>query len=722
MTTIAAGMTPSEFIAAMNSNFYDIDILEVTDITAIAASSTPTIIDANFDSLNGNNPNPVTVIPIAAGMSGANFISSLNSNFTNIENSIPATFLQDNEIYVSNDGDDGGLGTLASPYLTLAKVQTVLADSTKVLLKKGDEFEGKLDLSGLYNICIDSYDSGVLPKIKGTKAVTGWTDEGDNIWSKQDDDFPTEITNVFIGGVRALLANIAAGQATGVTTVGAVSTITDSVLSDADGYWDGAEIYIQYYSWFYDMQRVVSYASKTFTFGTVIIVATPVPPKIGDYYIIQNHKNCLTTQDTWAFHTDTKTLYVYSVAQPANVTVSYGDDLIYADNVRNLQIKNVEIYGATRCGVYLKNSIHLDINNIEINYSGIDGLVILDTQSAEIKDNELYEQKSNGILLSDIKNLDFQDNVIDRCDYVRGEERYIDNISRGINGYGVAIWDCPENICKYNEISNCGYSGLSNASHGDNDNFLVQYNYIHTVNFNHADGGAIYIPGTATSHGIVSDNILIEGSGVGVYVDETSVDECDINNNFIANFVNNLRLHYAPKVNFHDNTLYADARTVSSNANIFMSTAPSINNIINNNYFIHSKDEIYATNIDVANTNPQIIKNNKYFFPFGKVGSGWGTKMFRIGATELDLTEWIADESRVVWERTGEEEITPSTFNGSAKPELNFLIYLINPAKTTRVVTEAELHYNDYVDLDGVAQTYPFNIAPYGFKVLVRPT
>lgn len=85
MIPITAGMTPTEFIAAMNSNYGNIKLATLYDTSAVDvldATSAVTVIDDNFkDIIPDSVPLPSTD-DIEAGLKGPSFISSLNSNFT----------------------------------------------------------------------------------------------------------------------------------------------------------------------------------------------------------------------------------------------------------------------------------------------------------------------------------------------------------------------------------------------------------------------------------------------------------------------------------------------------------------------------------------------------------------------------------------------------------------------------------------------------------------
>ena len=729
MTAIIEGMTPAQFITALNTNYAELNTI-VDDIatlttctTAMTSGQLKTAIDNNVTALNDCAFTLITTSVITIGMGGALFISSLNNDFVRLNNIFNTPVTQENTIYVSNSGNNlTGDGSSVKPYLTLAKISSVITDSTKLLLAKDSTFTNdKLDLSGKRNVFVDSYGSGSAPILTGLKTVTGWTDLGGNIWSHQDDNFPTEITNVFISGTKAVLARTAGWK---TATAGSNTTLTDSSLTDADGYWDNAELVVRYYVWANGISRVSAYASKQFTipvyyqnFETSYIY----PVKIGDSYFIQNHIHCLTTQDTWAYNNSTQTLYIYSVAEPANITATYGDDCIFADSARHITIQNLTINSSARCSVNINDSLFISIDNLIFNYSGISSNYIRGSKNVDITNCTGTDQNGDFILSQYCTNITIEDNVIYKCGFVSGTERYLSTtLFGGDCGSGIAVHYGINVLVKYNHISYMSYMGIWLAY---SDLFTVENNYVHHITINKTDGGAIYIvskyPGS-TAIGSIKDNILTDGivtvDCIGIYLDFDIYDiECY--GNFIEGYKYNYLLSNSNGTIFHDNTLFSN---VDEAVNLLfrLDEVAAIDNEISNNLFIVKEPATLNISVNSASVRAETISGNKYYSPFKVAG---GDVLFKIVSTQLTLAEWIADDSRADWNRDTESEITPSLYDGSAKPTLNFLIFLTNPAKTARVVTEAELPYNDYLDMDGVAQSYPFNIDPYGSKVLVRP-
>jgi len=76
MTTITEGMTPSQFIAAMNANITELDYYQKPQITSLSANNS---VDSNFNNINKEAY--TSVLDTSAGKLGRNFILNINENF-----------------------------------------------------------------------------------------------------------------------------------------------------------------------------------------------------------------------------------------------------------------------------------------------------------------------------------------------------------------------------------------------------------------------------------------------------------------------------------------------------------------------------------------------------------------------------------------------------------------------------------------------------------------
>lgn len=735
-------MTSTWFIEAVNENHKRLGALSGTLIETVTSDMTGVefvaAYNSNVDLISGNSPVPVVSTKLSVGMRGSDLINAINNYCNNTANAIIEEISLD-EIYVSNSGNDiSGNGTIGNPYATLTKLSSILTSGKKILLAKGSTFiNDKLTLSGCNNIEVNSYGSGVSPILTGFKAVTGFTDEGGNIWSKQDNSFPTEITNVFIGTTKATLAR----TANKVSTGGSETMLVDTNLTDADDYWTGAEIVIKYYAWARGLSRCTNYADKTFTIPAYyqdIETEYKYAVTANMVYFIQNHRNCLTQANQWSYDNNTKTLYIYSVAEPSNVTTTYGGDLIYADDSTNVTIKNLTLNGSSRCGVYIKNSGYIILDSITFNYSGYYSIFTEYITNISILNSVFTDQNSEAILITHSDNVNISDNTIDKCGFVIGTERYMETIYQGMNGCGIAVHFSINVVLSYNHISNVSYNGIFL---GYPSGYSISNSYIKRVCINRNDGGGMYLTSGYQgdlagrkfylSSGSVLNNIFDGNQSAsmteGIYL-ELDSKYITCTGNTIIDYNSGILLHRNSYCLINNNTIYSDQLSlyaIEFRPHIVGGTpnaAEGINNTISDNLIVNKKTSICSLHVNTKTPKVEIIKDNKYYYPFGKTGTGTDNTMFYItGIGWLNLDGWVNDNNRVNWDRSGETEITPSLYAGSTKSATNFLIYLINPAKTTRTVTAAELPYNDYLDMDGVAQTYPFTIAPYGSKILVRP-
>lgn len=81
MTTITEGMTPAQFITAMNNNYAAIKYTSTT-IDTIDADSDVNVLNGNFTIIKGETYSPPTTDSIVSGIRGSVFASRINNNFS----------------------------------------------------------------------------------------------------------------------------------------------------------------------------------------------------------------------------------------------------------------------------------------------------------------------------------------------------------------------------------------------------------------------------------------------------------------------------------------------------------------------------------------------------------------------------------------------------------------------------------------------------------------
>ena len=91
--------------------------------------------------------------------------------------------------YVSNTGDDAANGlTPATAWQTISKVNSsTFRPGDKICFNRGDEWREQLtiDQSGYEDqpLTFTAYGTGAKPIINGSDIITGWVNEGNNVWS-----------------------------------------------------------------------------------------------------------------------------------------------------------------------------------------------------------------------------------------------------------------------------------------------------------------------------------------------------------------------------------------------------------------------------------------------------------------------------------------------------------------------------------------------------------
>lgn len=638
------------------------------------------------------------------------------------------------QVYVSNDGSDlSGNGTISSPFLTLSKAASIMSNGYTIYIARGDTFRNDpISIIGKNNITITAYGTGADPVLTSLKSVTGWVADSTYYYSVTDNTFPDEITNIFINGYRAICGRIPSAthrEATGGDTL----YLIDTVNYKPNGYWDNAELGVRYYDWATGLSRVTSYTNKTFykpAYVQDLESGKTYTAKSGTEYWIQNHVHCLATYNQWAYNNIAKKLTIYASSTPSNVTASYGTDIIYISNSKHIRIANIDILGAARCGILAYTVSNLEVDSVDFSYTGVYCMNLNSIKGGRISYCTGIDQ--NNMFLSVYKgnNIIIEHNYVFKTGVDEGGGRYMNDVFAPGQITAISTNLCNNVIVRNNWVSQTSYCSIS-PSYG---NKIYAYNnFADYFNINKYDGGGVAVnTGNRhhkprndiypTSSGRIINNIVTNGNTAqnsnGLYVDNYS-QGFETALNFSAGSQWCILLHESIRNYFHHNTMYGE----NGSAAAFYGTMAYTNTInwtVDSNLFISKDPTTPNLYISTLTTRPHTFTNNRYYSPLGRrVGTG-NDKIARMGTTYYNLSTWEADESRVTWTRTGEQVITPSVGTGNAFPGKYFSIYFTNPSDTVRTITESDVLYDDYVDISGNYQTYPFTIQPWQWKILIR--
>ncbi|SMF88438.1 Ca-dependent carbohydrate-binding module xylan-binding [Azospirillum oryzae] len=470
--------------------------------------------------------------------------------------------------YVSAVGNDNWSGTLAEPnadgtdgpFASLEKAQAAMRTS---------DIETTYVRQGTYHLAetltLTSQDSGVAFKaypsetvvLSGGEVVTGFTDEGNGVYSAKLDE-ATDL-DLSIGGERQRLAEKGEWDEDDVTAgwyfadaaaAGASSTSLryqgdDVSLSDLA---PGTRIQVMNYDRLEDAIveiKSIDTETKTITFETSAGFAL----EEGTTFRLVDNAGYVDQETEFAWRESDGRL-VFKPASPQTleedgVEVARLDTLIYLNEAKNVTIEGFTFTNTKSGGeaLLLKDADNNQISNNAFHSVGT-GIALTEGSSNNVvSGNDLEQLAEHGILLtygSDANHITAND--ISQIGMVTKH-------AGGIYAYGV-----NDNIISHNEISDSSRYGISIKTWDESttsSNNIIEYNKIANTMLETADGGAIETLGRL---GMDSGNIIrgnwidgaeglatsasdkwIEGQkGFGIYLDDMS-GGTTVEGNFIMN-------------------------------------------------------------------------------------------------------------------------------------------------------------------------------------------
>lgn len=639
--------------------------------------------------------------------------------------------------YVSPQGDDNADGSYNTPFRSIDKVNSVIQGGDTIAFKKGGTYYGKLALSNKDNITLISYGSGSLPILKSTKIVNSSITVNGNVYSYQDNTLPAEINNLYANTIKQTVG-IYPKSSYYHPTGGWVNYLDDTNNPAVDNYWDGCQVVHSAYFWYILKQRVSTYTSKRFNY----VGESQYKPRNAGGYFIQNHINCLQSDGEYAYNSSSKTVHVYSTSAITTLEIPIGDHLFYFNNCDNITIKdlNFDLTPIDQVRAFYCNNVL--ISNCKFSNSGVNGINFYSNSNCTVKNNAFEDIGNSAIVGTLVAGFQVTDNTLDRVAYIIGQE-----LDTATQGTGIFMSASHTGLIKNNDIKNISGNGVFIQASGDVN---VYQNWVHKICLNKHDLGGIYYNYCNStsqtnynlpSHQITIDSNIIEdvflgdkvvdfGGGVsgkeiyGIYCDDYNEGSI-VTNNYIYGGLTVLYLkeqgHTVTNNYFIGctDTTYPTRKTVYTLA--FLNTDTNWDyNTISNNIIIH----LHVGGISAINTNSREIHNtisaNKYYYPFNDPNEYTYNQLYKIVTTYMNITNWKADDSNVNWHRSTESVITPSLWINSNKSQTNYVKTISNPSKVNLTISQSDLPYTDYINLDGTIPSYPITVLPYGALVLVR--
>lgn len=403
------------------------------------------------------------------------------------------------------------------------------------------------------SLIFGTYGYGAKSKMTGFTIISGWIDAGGGKYKKH---VPTSTTPNMLT-INDVQYGLGREPELGTNyTYESASTnvsITDNQLS-ASPDWDGAEIVLYGTASSVDRCLITNHTGTTITYTN--LGSNYNATSTGEYFI----QNDIRTLDTFGeyYFSSSDTLTVYFGAENPDdyeVKLSTTDYLISnTGGYDYVTIQNINFEGANKAAVYFtSNTSYCNVLNSTFNFSGgvaislgglnarVDNCTIDNANGGETTD----AARSGAIFLT-ANNATVTNNTLTDIGLIPGQcNRLSKSIAITTNGDNAKI--------EYNNIDSAAYMGIYTAITGTVD--TVRYNKVNATGQLRGDSGGIYL-GHDHVGTLISDNIVTNVTGNGIYADEYA-EGIEITNNTVSGCsVGGIKLHKANTVDVNNNTCY----------------------------------------------------------------------------------------------------------------------------------------------------------------------
>lgn len=426
------------------------------------------------------------------------------------------------EYYVSAAGNDSWDGTAAEykggttgPWLSLDKVNQQMAQlaGATVLFRRGDQFEGRLEITG-NKLIFGAYGEGEKPVLSGARSPAGeWipvTGRG-NVYEQALPQGLEDVTlllrkNISLPLGRTPNGDLMTNDAFYDFSSRTLTSVTDPDLVGAEDL-AGAEIVLRQNVWTYSAYPVTTLE------GAVINFLNENPRGIRQDeagYFFQKHLNTLDEDGEWFFDSKNRMLYLYSETRPDPRSFRYSSDpvVIHIDKAGDIVLQGLRIEMAASTGIEIAGSQNIEIQDCEITLCGQEGISST-ASSALIENNSISDCFSYGIRTAEEGREIIRGNSITNIGMIPG---------RGSGRNGISLMG-GNSEASYNRLSRIGYIGIHHTNGGN----LIRRNVFDGYNLITFDGGAIYTHGNQQGS-IVEENIIMNGRPLFVGLGSDTAD------------------------------------------------------------------------------------------------------------------------------------------------------------------------------------------------------
>lgn len=649
--------------------------------------------------------------------------------------------------YISNTGNDAQTGTSeGSAWATIDKLNSAtLSSGDNVYFERGGVYFGAILLK-TSGVTYSAYGSGDLPVITGYAQVTGWENQGGNIWRAVSP--ATEVKILVVNNESQPLGRYPNGEWLEYEQGNGSTGLTDNDNTFPAGHWNYGECVTYSSNWTLDAVRIAAHTGTDLIFSENLAYSITNPLSTEQEYFIQNHPNTLDMQGEWANWEGH--VYLYSTTDPNTQDVQVSSLVnaftSSASVLNNVTIENLKIFGFNGAGVRLnyynngpcenpviQNCEFEDIGDMAVNASGVTNLTVRNSTFTDILNNGVYMYYCYGTTT--------QGNTMTNI----GTE-----FGRGGNGNGtytgIEYINGTSHTVTGNDIKNVGYRGISMA-HSANP--VITENIVDGACTVKTDGGAIYAWNRTLGEytgGEISRNIVnnVHGServleGVphlhsdvyAIYIDDDNMT-LTISDNVVMNSATAIFIHNSQDIDMINNTIYNCKRGIYFRSGGGGGDSNLIGDCdVTGNKILHTADEIPTALYDNTlylrwnrDANPSYpipshntFDQNYYLTPFTDDAHIRITDSYV--ADNYTVTQWqqqnVGLNETAVYQdlNSFEEPIKYDPNSGIAASNFVYFDWAGFEAKTVNLIDQ-------YVDVDGVVVTGEITIQPLESIILFK--
>jgi hypothetical protein len=426
--------------------------------------------------------------------------------------------------YLSADGNDANAGTSpTTSWKSITKLNSVpLAPGDAVMFHRGDEFHGQITLgqsgSAALPITFGAYGSSdVKPVITGAVRLSGWTLHHGAVYVARA---PSAVKNVFCNAQQMTLARYPNSGLLTVSTTNGSTTLTSTGISQASGYWTGANIRLRTADFAFETRVITSFNGSSFTLAS----ATIMPFTAGWGFYLDNKLEELDAPGEWCADPATNDVYFYAPNGADPNTLSVDATLLDfgVNGARShITIQDLAFRYQAKAAIRFSGTVsNVQIRANDIFGQTLEGIRIEATSSGCVIDGNTVRLVNNrAIAMDNTTQALIANNTIAAIGLVQGYGVGIDPVNQYLynSSSGITLWQGGHNTVRGNSLDSIGYIGIR----PDGTDILVEYNVIRNTMLTLADGGAIYaqsVVNTPTMRGRWQKNYIenVIGNGAGV--------------------------------------------------------------------------------------------------------------------------------------------------------------------------------------------------------------